>query len=154
MLELYGRATTVPAPVGNSTIKPAAAGRNLDERPVLATVGDNGPQVSPGGGGPHASPEAVLSVPHWACIYGLPTSGASLFNFPCLPLMFYGGIAFATGCHSRGHLAMPPLVGQCLRSHPQAAEGLTQAAVQRGRAQENVGLSESSLVCPAAPPLL
>lgn len=118
MLELYSCATTVPAPVGNSTIKPVAAGRSLDERPVLATVGDNGPQVSQGGGGPHASPEAVLSVPHWVCIYGLPTSGASLFNFPCLPLMFYGGIAFATGCHSRGHLAMPPLVGQCLRSHP------------------------------------
>lgn len=43
---------------------------------------------------------------------------------------------------------------------PQAAggllldEGLTQAALQGGHAQENVGLSESSLVCPAALPLL
>lgn len=39
VLELYGRASLVPALVGNSTLKPAAASRSLGEHLILTTAG-------------------------------------------------------------------------------------------------------------------
>lgn len=107
VLELYGCDSTVT--VGNRTFKPSSAGWRLGEGPVLTARGSNVPLVSQGSGAPHASPGVVLSTHHWVCIYGLPTWEVSLFNFPFPSLMFYGGIVFAAGCHSKEHLAIPLL---------------------------------------------